>query len=68
MGIIGFIIYLMFYASAIFSYNGELKLLYLCYLFGVMFLSGIGGETICVTGHRFLQVICLAYFISDQSV
>lgn len=66
MGIIGLALYLLYYLAAAVSYRGNYKLLFLCYLFGIMFVSGIGGETICVTGHRLLQVICLAYFYSEN--
>jgi hypothetical protein len=65
MGLLGMLLYLCFFASAAVSYRGKFRLLFLCYLFGLMFMSGIGGETICVTGHRFFQVICLAYFLNE---
>jgi hypothetical protein len=66
MGVMGFTLYLLYYLSAMVSYRGKFRFLFLCYLFGIMFISGLGGETICVTGHRFLQMICLAYFYLEQ--
>lgn len=66
MGVIGLLLYLLYYLAAAVSYRGKFRFLFFCYLFGIMFVSGIGGETICVTGHRFLQVICLAYFYAEH--
>jgi len=66
MGILGLLLYLIYYMAMGVSYQGSYKFLYLCYLFGIMFMSGLGGETINITGHRWLQVILLAYFFDSS--
>jgi hypothetical protein len=66
LGVIGLLSYLGFYAAAFLSYTGEYKAIYYFYLVGIMLASGVGGETITITGHRFLQMIFLAYFLSEK--
>jgi len=62
MGIIGLILYILFYISAAISYQGEYVVLFLSFLIGMLFLNGLGGETISTTGHRLYQMIALAFF------
>lgn len=68
MGIIGLVLYLVFYVVASLSYQGISHPIYMFYLITIMLFSGLGGETICITGHRFIQFIFLAYLIVEQKI
>lgn len=68
MGIIGLVLYLMFYVAASLSYQGISRPIYLFFLITFMLFGGLGGETICITGHRFIQFIFLAYLIMEYKV
>lgn len=67
MGIFGLVLYLLYYFLGVMSYHGNDKILFVGYFIGIMFVSGFGGETICITGHRFLQVILLSYFFNNMN-
>ena len=65
MGILGLLLYLLYYMAMAVSYHGSYKFLFFSYLFGIIFISGLGGETISITGHRWLQFIFLASFFES---
>jgi len=67
MGILGLLLYLSYYMTMAVSYQGTYKFLFLSYLFGIVFMSGVGGETISITGHRWLQFIFLASFFDSSN-
>jgi hypothetical protein len=58
-GLVGLILYLGFIFSLLFGRKGDLSFHYRAFVTLFVFFSGLGGETIAITGHRYLQMICV---------
>jgi O-antigen ligase len=66
-GLIGLILYLGVILSLVFGHRGNFYFLYGAFVALFVFLSGLGGETIAITGHRYLQMIGVALLARTKS-
>ena len=64
-GILGLFFYLLFIWMIIETYKFKMKIFYVMFFLIFLVFSGLGGETINISGHRYLQFLCLAYLFND---
>lgn len=68
VGYIGTILYLLIVYSLSVMHKYKWTLFYVSFVVLYFFLGGIGGETITITGHKYMQVIMIAYLFNDDKL
>ena len=65
VGLMGLFAYLFFCWAILITYKFQLKFFFVLYVSLFVFLTGIGGETINITGHRYLQFLYIACLFNE---
>lgn len=66
LGFVGLSIYLVLISTTIMTYKGPDARFFVWYVILFLIVAGIGGESIPITGHRYLQMIALAYLYNEE--